>query len=541
MERLLPRDIAGFANISELFEALKEELGENQAIIQEGKSHSYADLWELSSRLGGYLQSDCGIGEGDRVAVMLPNMPAFPVACLAIMRIGAVQVNINPLYVARELRHQLVDSDARAIIIHFSALPTLVEANPPALRNIVVIGAAPAKPLMDGGLRWPAAQWDDVLAGKLTIAPRRAARTDLAFLQYTGGTTGRAKGAMLSHGNILANVEQFLKWTDGYLQWAHVAALTAIPLYHIFALTVNMFAVAALGGVNVLVRDPRNVVLLCEEWERHRINFFTGVNTLFKTLGRSEHFASIEFAPDLITMGGGAAVQRSVSDRWRELTGRHIIEGYGLSETSPVLSCTPFGEMGFLGSIGFAFPDTVLAIRDDDGIDAAPGQVGELCARGPQVMLGYWRQQEATAASMTSDGFFRTGDLARRDDDGRYYIVDRRKDMILVSGFNVYPNEIEEVGATLAGVAECACVGVPDARTGEAVALFVVASDPLMDPDRVIAHCRANLASYKVPRHVVFIDAVPKSAVGKILRRELRELAVPKLRLPGAAINDNPL
>ncbi len=496
------------------------------AFVEEDRAISYGELWERAGALAGFLEQMCGIGRGDRVAVMLPNIIAFPISSIAILRLGAVQVNINPFYTARELRHQLDDADVGIVIAGKGALPALTGAAPASLHTILLtdtpVEATTPPASAHGPIRLFALQ-DALMAG---FIPAKAAGTeeaaDLAFLQYTGGTTGLSKGAMLSHGNILANVGQLLTMGQSHFHAHPITVLTAIPLYHIFALTVNMFSMFALGAENILIPDPRNISALVSQWSRHRINFITGVNTLFKGLCADRDFAALGFAPELVAMGGGAAVQEIVSERWRALTGRHIREGYGLSETSPILTCTPFEEERFLGSIGKAVPGTELSVRDIDGRPLGPGEVGELCARGPQVMSGYWKRPDATAEAMTADGFFRTGDMARLDEEGRYYIVDRQKDMILVSGFNVYPNEVEAVVAEIPGVAECACVGHPDTASGEAVAMFVVRSDESLDEQRIRDHCRQNLAAYKVPRHVYFITDMPKTNVGKILRRDLR-------------------
>ncbi|MDZ7893643.1 MAG: AMP-binding protein [Sphingobium sp.] len=506
------------------------------AFVQDEVVLTYAQTWEQSGRIAGFLRDVCGVHEGDRVAVMLPNVPSFPLSSLAVLRVGAVQVNVNPLYTARELRHQLEDAEVAVIIACKAALPALLEAGSALIRTIILVDTVPGEYFGAAPPHLALIGMEEVLGSAKTLDEDwLPSPNGLAFLQYTGGTTGLSKGAMLTHANILANVRQFLSMGRPHFQSHPTTVLTAIPLYHIFALTVNMFAMFALGAKNILVADPRNMGGLVEQWARHRINFLTGVNTLFKAMCADERFCALDFAPELLAMGGGASVQKVVSERWAALTGRHIREGYGLSETSPILTCTPFDEQRFLGSIGRAVPDTELVILDMCGRQLGMGEVGELCARGPQVMRGYWRRADASADVMTSDGFFRTGDMARFDAEGRFYIVDRQKDMILVSGFNVYPNEVEAVVAEMPEVIECACVGRPDAGTGEAVCVFVVRKDGALTEQAVRDHCRTNLAAYKVPREVRFIDDMPKSNVGKILRRELRAMLFQESRAQGAS------
>lgn len=515
---------AGVANLAGYIEQCCLTFGDRIAFIEGDTVTSYAEFGEKARALAAFLAARCGVRSGDRVAVMLPNITAFPISAAAILRIGAVQVNVNPFYTARELRHQLDDADAGMIVTDAASLPTLEQADVQGIHTVIVVDlpAQEAKRRLPAHMR--AFSLDDALADGApwpvdAVAP---SRDDLAFLQYTGGTTGISKGAMLSHGNILANLVQFQAMAATHFAHRTIVTLTAIPLYHIFALTVNLFSTLAFGASNILISRPRDLDGLTAQWARHRVNFVTGVNTLFKGLCAHPGFAALDFAPELVAMGGGAPVQKIVSERWRELTGRHIREGYGLSETSPILTCTPFDEERFLSSIGMAVPDTQIVIRDTDGRDLPDGEVGELCARGPQVMQGYWRRPDETAAVMTRDGYFRTGDMAVRDEEGRFRIVDRQKDMILVSGFNVYPNEIEAAVSELAGVAECACVGQDDPDTGEAVAVHIVPRDPQLDAEQVREHCRRSLAAYKVPKHVHFISEMPKTSVGKILRRELR-------------------
>jgi long-chain acyl-CoA synthetase len=517
MESKMMNGVLQAATLVDFFKQQCAAYAKRVAFIEQEQSLTYAELWQRSGYLAAHLQQ-LGVAKGDRVALMLPNVLSFPVATAAILRCGALQVNINPLYVARELLHQIEDAQAETIVTSSACLPVILEAHPPCVKRVVVVdGDAPEAALAASG--WYISHPHDI--GTAEPQAVESAGEDIALLQYTGGTTGKSKGAMLSHNNILANMAQFKLLSANTLGKLDIVTLTALPLYHIFAFSVNMIATLLLGGKNILIKNPRDVEHLCAQWQKYDVNFMTGVNTLYKGLGQYPPFASISFNKDLYAMGGGAAIQRVVSERWHALTGRYICEGYGLSETSPVLTCTPYEETQCYSSIGFPLPDTEIDIRNEAGESLGVGEIGELCARGGQVMRGYWRQEEASAKAFTPDGFFKTGDMAKRDADGRFYIVDRAKDMILVSGFNVYPNEIEAVMAELAGVVECACIGQADEHTGEAVALYVVTEKGL-EKETLVAHARANLAAYKVPKHIYFIAEMPKSAVGKILRRELR-------------------
>ena len=509
-----------------------ETYGDRVAFSNFGASKTYAEVESLSRDFGAYLQQSLGVKHGDRVALMLPNMLAFPIAMLGILRIGAVQVNVNPLYTARELEHQLIDADTDTIVVFAGSTPTLatvVEATP--INNVIVVGL---DDLIDAGLQSPPVDdrledsigFVDALAqGKeLDITPVEIRGDDLIYLQYTGGTTGISKGAMLSHRNLVANILQFDAFGSDMILPGKEIIVTAIPMYHIFALMVNTLTFFRAGATNVLITNPRDMPAFVEEWSKWPVTAFTGVNTLYNGLLHTPGFADIDFSSLKFSMGGGAAVQLAVSERWKSITGRHIREGYGLSETSPVLTVNPFGSGDFKSSIGIPVPSTDISLRDDDGNEVAEGEAGELCAKGPQIMPGYWRRPEATAEVMTEDGYFRTGDIATVDEDGYFRIVDRKKDMILVSGFNVFPNEIEAEVALIDGVLECACIGVPNEKTGEAVKLFVVPSDEGLTEETVRNHCREGLAGYKVPRHIEFLTELPKTAVGKILRRELRTL-----------------
>jgi long-chain acyl-CoA synthetase len=441
-----------------------------------------------------------------------------------------VQVNVNPLYSPRELRHQLSDADADTIIIFSGSTPTLAEviAETP-VRNVIVFGlddlvgkglpSPPADPRLSGAIAFLEAL---AQGAELELDEPSMDLEDLLFLQYTGGTTGLSKGAMLTHGNLVGNILQFEAMDPGMVADGKEIVLTAIPMYHIFALMVNTLYFFKRGAVNVLVTNPRDMESFVKTWAAVKPTIFTGVNTLYNGLLHTPGFSDIDFSGLKFAMGGGAPVQQAVSEKWQELTGKFIKEGYGLSETSPVVTVNLLGETGYRAGIGVPVPSTEVSLRDDDGREVPQGEPGELCCKGPQVMAGYWRRPDATAESMTEDGFFKTGDIAVMDEDGFFRIVDRKKDMILVSGFNVFPNEIEEEVAAMPGVLEAACVGVPDEASGEAVKLFVVKNDPAITTDDVRQFLRKNLVAYKVPRHVEFIDELPKSAVGKILRRELR-------------------
>jgi long-chain acyl-CoA synthetase len=527
-------DTDAFPSVVALMLDACERFAEQKAFSSFGASLTYREVDRLSRDFAAYLQSDLGIVKGDRVAIMLPNILAFPVATLGILRAGAVQVNINPLYTSRELKHQLIDANAKTILIYSGATGALAEiVADTSIEHVVtamlgdLTGAEMASPSVDGRLVGAVAFVDSLQTGAgLTLDAPAINAEDLAFLQYTGGTTGLSKGAMLTHRNLIANIMQYKAFSGVLLGRPDEVVITALPLYHIFALMVNMLTYFHLGGVNVLITNPRDMPAFIEEWSKWTVTTITAVNTLFNGLLHTPGFAELDFSQLSMSLGGGMAVQDAVSKRWKEVTGRHICQGYGLSETSPVLTLNPIGRDAFTGSIGLPFPDTDIVVRDEAGRDMPAGEVGELCSRGPQVMQGYWRQPEATAEVMTDDGFFRTGDIATMDKDGYFYIVDRKKDMILVSGFNVFPNEVEAEVAAMSGVLECACVGVPDDKTGEAVRLFVVKKDSALTEEAVQEYCRTVLTGYKVPRDVVFIDEVPKSAVGKLLRRELRDLSV---------------
>ncbi len=537
-------EVGDLGSIGEKFEASVRDYGERVAIVSgaAGVGITYRELDVLSRRVAAYLQAVLKLPQGSRVALMMPNLLQYLVCLLGALRAGHVVVNVNPLYTARELEHQLADSGAEAIFILENMAHVLekVIAHTP-VRHVVVTGVGdllgfPKRHLAHFVVRRVkkmvplfslpgAVSFDAMLAqgAAARFEPVKVADDDLAFLQYTGGTTGVSKGAMLTHRNLLANARQGEVWSDPFLDPKDEFILvTAIPLYHIFALGAAVSHLTR-GGLNVLVADPRNTTAFVKVLAKYRFVTLPAVNTLFNSLIHHPDFAKVDFSKLRFAIGGGAAVQKAVAERWQQITGVPLCEGYGLTECSPTVTCNPLDIKGFNGSIGLPLPSTEISIRDENGVEVPPGAPGELCVRGPQVMKGYWSRPDETARVMTPDGFLRTGDVATIDERGFVRIVDRQKDMILVSGFNVYPNEVEQVVALHPLVMEAAAIGVPDEASGEAVKLYVVRKDPALTVEALIAHCRESLAAYKVPRLVEFLDELPKSNVGKVLRRELRE------------------
>ena len=498
-----------------------------------GAMLTYADVDRLSRQFAAYLQGKLGVKKGDRIAVMMPNLPAFPLAMLGILRAGAAQVNVNPLYTPRELEHQLNDAGANIIVIFNGATATLAEiVGNTSIEHVISVGLADGtdatlpSPKVDPRLVNVTALPDALAQGAtLDFAPVKLTGDDLLFLQYTGGTTGLSKGAALSHRNVVANTEQFKAFVPDALRPGQEVVVTALPLYHIFALMINFISYFSVGAENWLIPNPRDMDNFIAVLRKARCTVFTGVNTLYGGLVTHPKIGEADFSRLRVAIGGGAAVLPTTSAKWKALTGRDILEGYGLSETSPILTLNPMTGKGFTGTVGLPLPSTDIKLLDANDAEAVFGEAGEICAKGPQVMKGYWQKPEVNAAAFTSDGYFRTGDIGVFDDRGYLKIVDRKKDMIIVSGFNVYPNEIEAVAAGCAGVAECACVGRPDDKSGEAVRLFVAkAADATLTEADVIAYCRAQLSAYKVPKEVRFLPALPKSNVGKILRKDLRML-----------------
>lgn len=542
----VPADIepTQYASLVDLLEESFTKFADRKAFICMDKSISYRDLDQMSLALAAYLQGR-GLQRGARVAIMMPNVLQYPVATAAVLRAGFAVVNVNPLYTPRELEHQLKDSGAEAIIVLENFAHTVEQVIAKTeVKHVIVASMGDllgfkgmivnlvvrrVKKMVPAFSLPGAVSFNDALsAGRgLTFNKPKLSPGDVAFLQYTGGTTGVSKGATLLHRNIVANVLQ----NDAWLQPAmtappHVDQLMivcALPLYHIFALTACYLLAVRAGGCNLLIPNPRDIAGFVKELAKYQVNSFPAVNTLYNGLMHHPDFKKLDFSKLKISNGGGMAVQRPVADQWKAITGCFIAEGYGLSETSPTLTCNPATATEFTGTIGIPVPSTWISIRDDDGNEVPLGQAGEICAKGPQVMSGYWNRPEETAKVMTADGYFRTGDIGIMDERGYTKIVDRKKDMILVSGFNVYPNEIEEVIASHPGVLECAVIGVPDSGSGEAVKAFVVKKDPNLAADDVVKFCREQLTGYKVPKQIEFRTDLPKTNVGKILRRQLRD------------------
>lgn len=542
----VPADIepTQYASLVDLLEESFTKFADRKAFICMDKSISYRDLDQMSLAMAAYLQGR-GLQRGARVAIMMPNVLQYPVATAAVLRAGFTVVNVNPLYTPRELEHQLKDSGAEAIIVLENFAHTVEQVIAKTEVKHVIVGSMGdllgfkgvivnlvvrrVKKMVPAWSLPGAVSFNDAIsAGRgLTFNKPKLSPGDVAFLQYTGGTTGVSKGATLLHRNIVANVLQ----NDAWLQPAlasppHVDQLMvvcALPLYHIFALTACYLLAVRAGGCNLLIPNPRDIAGFVKELAKYQVNSFPAVNTLYNGLMHHPDFKKLDFSKLKISNGGGMAVQRPVADQWKAITGCFIAEGYGLSETSPTLTCNPATATEFTGTIGIPVPSTYISIRDDDGNDVPLGQPGEICAKGPQVMSGYWNRPEETAKVMTADGYFRTGDIGVMDEKGYTKIVDRKKDMILVSGFNVYPNEIEEVIASHPGVLECAVIGIPDSKSGEAVKAFVVKKDPSLTAEAVIKFCHEQLTGYKVPKHIEFRNDLPKTNVGKILRRQLRD------------------
>jgi len=529
-------------SLKNLFEDAFREFAALIAYSNMGRALTYGEVDNLSRSFSAWLQKEAGLKQGDRVALMMPNILQYPIAIVGALRAGCTVVNVNPLYTARELEHQLKDSGATAIVIFENAAATLeqVLARTP-VRKVVVTGIGdllgfPKGPItnfvirrvkrmvpaysLPGSLRFR----DAIARGaSLTLDPVDVSGEDIAFLQYTGGTTGVSKGAVLTHRNMVANTLQCVAFLPELTEFRNPAVITALPLYHIFALTTNMLLFTRVGGHNVLITNPRDMAGFVKELAKTRFTFITGVNTLFNALLNTPGFNKLDFSSLKVALGGGMAVQAAVSERWKQVTGRHICQGWGLTESSPVGTVNLPRTSDFTGSIGYPIPSTEISIRDDEGNALPVGSVGEICIRGPQVMRGYWNRPEETAKVMLPGGWLRTGDVGRMDERGRTFIEDRKKDMILVSGFNVYPNEVEGVVAQMPSVLEVAAVAQPDEKSGEVVALFIVRKDPTLTADEVVAYCKHELTPYKVPKHVYFRNELPKTNVGKILRRTLRD------------------
>jgi long-chain acyl-CoA synthetase len=537
-------DATQYRSLVHLLEESFQKYASRNAFVCMDKFITYADLDQHSKRLGAWLQSR-GMKKGARVAVMMPNVLQYPIAIAAILRAGYTVVNVNPLYTPRELEHQLNDSGAEAIIILENFATTLEQVLPRTqVKHIIVANMGE----MLGGLKGMivnfvvrnvkklvppfslpnAVRFKDALghARSMKLTPVELRHEDVAFLQYTGGTTGVSKGATLTHRNIIANLLQMQAWSApklADLPPEERTIICALPLYHIFALTVCAMWGMREGGLNVLIPNPRDIGGFIKELSKYRFNLLPAVNTLYNALLNHPDFGKLDFSGLKVANGGGMAVQKAVADRWLAATGVTIVEGYGLSETAPVATANRFDSTEFSGMIGMPIPSTDVAILDDAGNEVPLGTPGEIAIRGPQVMAGYWNRPEETAKVMTADGFFKSGDVGVMDERGYVKIVDRKKDMILVSGFNVYPNEIEDVVAAHPGVLECACIGVPDEHSGEAVKVFVVKKDPNLTVEALMEHCKQNLTGYKKPKYIEFRNELPKTNVGKILRRMLRD------------------
>ena len=543
----VPSDIDpnAYPSLVHLMEESFKKFADRPAYSFMGKDVSYAQTDTLSSQFAAYLQT-LGLSKGDRVAIMMPNVPQYPVAVAGILRAGYVVVNVNPLYTPRELEHQLKDSGAKAIVIIENFATTLekcIAATP--VKHVVLCAMGDQLGLLKGALvnyvvrnvkkmvppyELPdAVRFNEALArgSRATLRKPETSADDVAVLQYTGGTTGVSKGAVLLHRNLIANVLQSEAWNSPVMQrippGEQPTSVCALPLYHIFAFTVGMMLSMRTGGKLILIPNPRDIPAVLKELTKHTIHSFPAVNTLFNGLANHPDFSTVDWSHLKVSVGGGTAVQSNVAKLWFEKTGCPICEGYGLSETSPSASGNPVTSSEFTGNIGVPLPSTWMKLLDDDGQEVAVGQSGEIAIKGPQVMAGYWQRPDETAKVMTPDGYFKTGDIGVVNDKGFFKIVDRKKDMILVSGFNVFPTELEDVVAQIPGVMECACVGVADAKTGEAVKLVIVKKDPNLSEADVRNFCKENLTGYKQPKLIEFRNDLPKTPVGKILRRELRD------------------
>lgn len=539
----VPTDINAdhYASLLEVFDESIKDYADKTAYINMGKSITYAELDQLSLKFAAYLQQQLGLKQGDAVAVMMPNLLQYPVCILGILRAGCVVVNVNPLYTPRELEHQLLDSQAKAIVIVENFAHTLSDVQDKVkLDHVILTHMGDMLGLLKGTIvnlvvkhvkkLIPAHNLKKYVTYKQVIATGNAAAykkpavvgEDLAFLQYTGGTTGVSKGAMLTHRNMVANLEQADGCIGPLLTPGKEFVVTALPLYHIFALTANFLVFMKYGGTNLLITNPRDMPNFVKELEKYPFSVLTGVNTLFNGLLNTPGFAQLDFSNMKLALGGGMAVQRPVAERWQKVTGTRLVEGYGLTECAPLVTVSPYNLPAYNGSIGFPAPSTDIKLVNDDGVEVAAGEAGEMWVKGPQVMKGYYNRPDETLKVLNADGWLATGDIARVDDEGFFYIVDRKKDMILVSGFNVYPNEIEEVVAMNDKVLEVAAIGVPNESTGEAVKIFVVKKDQSLTDAELIQHCKERLTGYKVPKLVEFRTELPKTNVGKILRRELK-------------------
>ncbi len=534
-------NLSTYASVAEIFDVSCRRYQSAPSFYCMGTSISYEDLHSYATQFGSYLTNDLKLVKGSRVAIMMPNLLQYPIALFGALKAGMIVVNVNPLYTPRELEHQLVDSGAETIVIleNFAhtlqsvikktkvkhvVLTSIGEMHSLFKRNILDFVIRNVKKMVPPFELDQSIRLRDALSmgARKDFIPAKLNHEDIAFLQYTGGTTGVSKGAMLTHGNIVANVLQAGAWVHPIMGDGREIVITALPLYHIFSLTANCLLFMAIGGKNILITNPRDIPGFIKELRKHRFSAFTGINTLFNALMNNSEFATLDFSSFKLALGGGMAVQKAVADKWHKTTGVVLIQAYGLTETSPAVAINPMNSSSFTGAIGLPISSTDVRILDDQEKEVPQGQAGELCIRGPQVMAGYWNRPDETAKVMTADGWLKTGDIASCDEEGLLRIVDRKKDMILVSGFNVYPNEIEDVVALHSKVLEVAAVGVANEKSGEVVKVFVVKRQENLTEEEVIAHCREHLTGYKVPKFVEFRHDLPKTNVGKILRRELR-------------------
>ena len=537
-------DITQYSSISDVFRQSVEKFAHQPAFQNMGKMLTYAEVGKLAENFASYLQNVLKLPRGERVAIMLPNLLQYPIALFGILQAGLVAVNTNPLYTPRELEHQLKDSGATTIIVLENFANTLELVLPRTqIKHVIVASVGEMFGFFKGTLMnfvlrkikkmVPEYRISGAIPFQTTLKegaahtfrPVTLTREDTALLQYTGGTTGVAKGAILSHGNICANMLQAKEWIKNQLREGKETVIAALPLYHIFALTVNLMIFTNAGSKIILITNPRDMKGFIGELKKERISVFIGVNTLFNGMVNQPDFATVDFSNLRLTLGGGMATQKAVAEKWKKITGTPIVEAYGLTEASPGVCCNPLNIEAYSGGIGLPVPSTEVELRDADGKEVGVGQPGELWVRGPQVMKGYWNRPEETAKTIDARGFLETGDIAVMDEKGWLKLVDRKKDLIVVSGFNVYPNEIEEVVSHNDKVMEVACIGVPNEKTGEALKVFVVKKDPSLTKEELIEFCRTELTAYKVPKDIEFRDELPKSNVGKILRRELREQA----------------
>ena len=533
-----------YQSIPDVFRQSVEKFANQPAFQNMGKTLTYAEVGKLAEDFASYLQNVLKLPRGERVAIMLPNLLQYPIALFGILQAGLVAVNTNPLYTPRELEHQLKDSGATTIIVLENFANTLELVLPRTqIKHVIVASVGEMFGFFKGSLinfvlrkvkkMVPEYRISDTIPFQTalkegaahTFRPVSLTREDTALLQYTGGTTGVAKGAILSHGNICANMQQAAEWIVNLLQPGKETVIAALPLYHIFALTVNLMIFTQAGSKIILIANPRDMKSFIGDMKKERVSVFVGVNTLFNGMVNQPDFATIDFSSLKLTLGGGMATQKAVAEKWKNITGTPIVEAYGLTEASPGVCANPLNIPAYTGGIGLPIPSTEIELRDADGNEVAQGQPGEMWIRGPQVMKGYWNRPEETAKVLDSRGFLATGDIAVMDEKGWFKLVDRKKDLIVVSGFNVYPNEVEDVAASHPKVLEAACIGVSSPKTGEALKLFIVKKDESLTAEELIAFCRTELTAYKVPKDIEFRDELPKSNVGKILRRELRKEA----------------